>query len=68
MTVYVTLDSYIVERTTEKALGLRKAKQMPGLALTWVPRSVVEDGENIDIGEQDLSCAEWFAEKEGLDV
>lgn len=36
----------------------------------WIPRSQIEDGEEIDWGDigktLTLNIAEWFAEKEGL--
>lgn len=34
----------------------------------WVPKSVIEDGDSISKGDEDLKVevASWFAEKEGL--
>ena len=36
----------------------------------WIPRSCIEDGEDIDYDDIEktltLNVAEWFAEKEGL--
>lgn len=34
----------------------------------WVPKSVIEDADDITVGDEDLevNVAEWFAEKEGL--
>lgn len=35
---------------------------------TWVPRSVIEDDDSIDIGTVDIevNVKTWFAKKEGL--
>jgi hypothetical protein len=67
---YVTLDGYVVRRTSEKAVGI--AKDMPGLSaaaapLTWLPRSACTDGDALDVGDTDIVCAEWIAEERGLD-
>lgn len=33
----------------------------------WIPRSVIEDGEDLETGDTgDIEVAEWFAIKEGL--
>lgn len=32
----------------------------------WIPRSVIEDGEDVVVFQTDLYVAEWFVEKEGL--
>jgi hypothetical protein len=32
----------------------------------WVPRSVCEDGDSLEEGDDDLRVEKWFAEKEGL--
>lgn len=34
----------------------------------WIPKSVIEDAETIDVGDEDIeiNIASWFAEKEGL--
>lgn len=34
----------------------------------WVPKSVIEDADDITVGDEDfeVNVAEWFAEKEGL--
>lgn len=63
MAVYVDLDGYRVARTTAKAVLLAK-----GDFEVWVPRSVCEDGDELDMGDTDICVAEWFAEREGLDT
>ncbi len=35
--------------------------------LTWLLRSMCEDGGNLDIGDTDISVAENIAEERGLD-
>lgn len=32
----------------------------------WIPRSVVEDGDFIQIGDTELFVKAWFCEREGL--
>lgn len=51
-----------VARTTERAVLYRDEWGNE----TWIPRSVLLDGDSLDDGDTDLVCAEWFAEKEGL--
>lgn len=33
---------------------------------TWIPRSVLQDGDQVETGDTDLVCACWFIEKEDL--
>jgi hypothetical protein len=64
----VTLEGYIVRRTTEKAIGIVKEDAgIQGGDLIWIPRSCCADGESIETGDTDLECALWKAEAEGLD-
>jgi hypothetical protein len=32
----------------------------------WVPRSVCENGDELDIGDTDICVQRWFAEREDL--
>lgn len=32
----------------------------------WIPRSIIENGDEIKVGDDELSIARWWAEKEGL--
>ena len=59
----VTICVHQVVRETDKAfLFLLDSGE------TWVPKSVVEDADDIAEGDDDLEVevAKWFAEKEGL--
>jgi hypothetical protein len=49
--------------TTEKAVQFRET--VTGLEL-WIPRSVLQDGDALEMGDTDLVCARWFADREGL--
>lgn len=54
-----------VEATTPKAVKLRLED---GRSL-WIPRSVIEDGEDLDeskFGGGEIEVKSWFAEKEDL--
>jgi len=64
---YVVLEDYVVARTTTKAVGVRRATDRTNSALIWIPRSVIEHGDDVDLGEIDLSVKEWFAIKEELE-
>ncbi len=35
-------------------------------AQTWIPRSVCEEGDSLEEGDDDVRVERWFAEKEGL--
>jgi hypothetical protein len=63
---YLALDGYEVEAATPRAIGLRRRGAPVGRSLLWVPRSVVEDGDDILKGETDICVAAWFVEREGL--
>jgi hypothetical protein len=64
---YETLDGYYVDALTKKAVGLRhKGSPIVGRDPIWVPRSVIENGDEIEKGETDICVAEWFVRKEGL--
>lgn len=64
---YVTLDGYCVRVSREKAIGINKAKDFPDAPVTWLPRFACADGDQIDIGETDLTVREDIAEEKGLD-
>lgn len=52
-----------ITRVTEKAvLYVSKAAKTEH----WIPRSVIEDGDDIEVGEQDMNVAEWFLDKEEI--
>jgi hypothetical protein len=63
---YVTLDGYTVRLLTAKAIGVSHSTDTPFADYTWIPRSQVEDGDVIEVGETDICVKAWFAEKEGL--
>lgn len=59
---YDTITGDVV-KTTDKAILLYHGDDQE----TWIPRSVIEDGESA--GEEDdldLNVETWFVEKEGL--
>ena len=59
----VTLDNVRVARVTPRAILLEIDKSKPGV---WVPRSVCENGDELDIGDTDICVQRWFAEREDL--
>jgi hypothetical protein len=51
-----------VIKTTPMAILVR----FNNMSEVWMPRSVVECGEDIQVGETDVVVRDWFAEREGL--
>jgi hypothetical protein len=55
-------------RTTEKAVLCEFYDPKDGAFEKWVPRSVIEDGDQLEEGlNQDIEVAGWFATKEGIE-
>jgi hypothetical protein len=50
-----------VARVTEKAVMFTS-----GGRDTWIPRSQIEAGDKVAVGDTMLMVLKWFAEKEGL--
>ena len=64
---YVTLEGYIVRRTTDKAIALVKEGAGFMADLTWVPRGWCQDGGNLEEGDTDIAVFEDRADEKGLD-
>ena len=67
MAVMVTLEGYIVRRTTGKAVALVKEGAGFMADLLWVPRALCRDGDRLEEGDTDLEVAEFKADELGLD-
>lgn len=63
--VWSTLSDVEVTAATEKAVLITWNEHGEDFQ-TWVPRSVCQDGDMLDIGHKDLTVKYWFVEKEGL--
>lgn len=60
---YEELGSFIIVKATDQAIAI----DMGDDEWTWLPRSVVEDGDDMEEGEEyEINVQTWFAEKEGL--
>src|SRR5690348_16453945 len=61
---HVTLDGYIVRATTDLAVGVAKAKSSLGReeALTWLPRSMCDDGDSLKKDDTDIVVERWNAD------
>ena len=66
MNAYVTLEGYVVRRTTDLAVGINPADE-PFAPLAWLPRSVCDQGEYLVEGDDDIVVRESVAEEKGLD-
>lgn len=62
---YVTLDGYTVTIATVKAVGV--CKDAIGGDPVFIPRSLCQDGDSLDRGDQDIAVQLWKAEDLGLD-
>lgn len=54
-----------VTRATQKAV-LLSVEDLNGTREIWIPRSCIQDGEEVSVFDEGLYVAEWFCEKEGL--
>jgi hypothetical protein len=61
-TIYLPIRGEPV-RKTEKAVLIRLKRTGNEV---WMPKSVVEDSDDIEPGEQDFLVAEWFIEQNDL--
>jgi len=60
---YVTIDIDQITRATNKAVLAKIGENEH-----WIPRSVIEDGDDLDEGDfGEINVAEWFAQKEELE-
>jgi hypothetical protein len=60
---YVTLDKVTnVCGATQNAVRVR----FDNMEEKWIPRSLCEDGDQLDMGDRDVVVQQWFADKEGL--
>lgn len=60
---YSTLDIDTVVKTTDRAVLVEVGGEE-----YWIPRSVIEDGDELDEGDNgEIEVADWFLRKEGLD-
>lgn len=41
--------------------------RLENLKEVWIPRSLCDNGRDLEVGDTDICVEEWFAEKEGLD-
>lgn len=59
---WTMLTGYVVIKTNDKAVLVRDDMQQE----SWIPRSVVMDGDYLVDGDRDLVVRSWFCDKEGL--
>lgn len=66
---YETLDGYVVQVTTEKAVGIVRARSGASAKsdLVWLPRSVCQDGAYLNVGDTDIACFGSIADERGLE-
>ncbi len=58
--------SRFVIKTTPDAVGVVERDADEDEEITWIPRSVIDEGWAVEPGEQDLEVRTWWAEREGL--
>lgn len=64
MSRQVPVDGRVVQ-ATESAVCVRMNDTLRKTEI-WFPRSVLLDGNHLDINDTDIECAEWFAQTKGL--
>lgn len=66
MTKYTTVDVFNVKRETAKAF---KLKFVSDLSTKWVPKSVIEDPDALEVGDVDIevNIASWFCKQEDIE-
>ena len=63
---YEALDDCEVVNTTDKAIQIAWEDERGELHERWLPRSMCEDGDTLDLGDTDISVAYWLCIKEDL--
>lgn len=63
----VTLDGYVVRNVTEKAVRVVKAGGGQGVDEAWIPKSLIQDGDTLLIGDTDIVLPLWKAGELNLD-
>ena len=66
MSDWTTIEGWEVRRVTEKAIALVKEGVGPLAELTWVPRSMCLDGDELAIGDTDIVVRSGIAVEKGL--
>jgi hypothetical protein len=65
MAKHCLLSSVEVIAVTDMAIQIAWTEQSDDKT-HWIPRSLCEDGDRLDVGDTDVSVAKWFAIKEDL--
>jgi hypothetical protein len=61
---YITLsDVDQIIHATDRAVLVRFMKGRE----VWIPRSQIEGGNRVEVGDEDIAITEWFADREGLE-
>lgn len=73
MSEFIPIDGLAVDTTNLAVLVRIEGRRDPisgrsSSREVWIPRSVLEDGNDVLSGDKDLWVKEWFAVKEGLDA
>lgn len=62
---YIALPGEVI-RTTIKAVLVSRENVYGTHKEVWIPRSQVQGGEGIKLGDAEVRVSTWFAEKEGI--
>lgn len=60
--MFVPVSGTVTRVTSKAVLYVSTA----GKSEHWIPRSVIEDGDDVEVGEQEMNVAEWFLDKEEI--
>ena len=62
-TKYALLAAEIIRTTDDAVCVFIEGEEPPD---RWIPRSVCEDGDSIEVGDEELYVARWFLDRQGL--
>lgn len=52
-----------VKKLTDRAV-LFSFKNYGELVEKWIPKSVIDEGDDVSVGDEEVLVAEWFCDKE----
>lgn len=66
MTEYVLVEGEVTKSTELAIRMVVSGATAYDLTEYWIPRSMIEDGEDTSIGDEAISLAKWWADDRGV--
>jgi hypothetical protein len=67
MAAYVTIDGYVVRKTTDAAIAITKDVRPLPAEFIWVPKACCDSGYELDVGDTDIIVQQYIAVQKELD-